>query len=55
MTARIIGVGTAAPTYDAPQSEAAELHVDLEGPSRNRAGRGTGFGVALLLRLFGYL
>jgi probable aminopeptidase NPEPL1 len=31
------------------------LHVDMDGPSRGRGGRGTGFGVALLLRLFGYL
>lgn len=35
--------------------EGAWLHVDLEGPSRGRAGRGTGFGVALLLRLCGSL
>jgi len=31
------------------------LHVDLEGPSRGAEGRGTGFGVALLLRLFGHI
>lgn len=31
------------------------LHVDLEGPSRNPQGGGTGFGVALLLGLFGYI
>jgi probable aminopeptidase NPEPL1 len=31
------------------------LHVDMEGPARTASGRGTGFGVGLLLRCFGYL
>lgn len=31
------------------------LHVDMEGPSRSADGRGTGFGVGLLLRTFGCL
>jgi len=35
--------------------EGAWLHVDMEGPARSAQGRGTGYGVGLLLRTFGYL
>jgi leucyl aminopeptidase len=32
----------------------AWLHLDIEGVATTEAGRGTGFGVGLLLRTFGY-